>query len=232
MVHDLVASCTMRSIKFEQKKAVDKILRHTHYQFTTWWPQSDPLWCPWYTVQDVLRKLRMPEEVFFAIVRSDPIRFYTWEQNDEIWVCARKSRDQRGADLLLLPKNEPADLLLLQFWGDALENLPQAAMKIHREKGVFYDGKREVTPSDAKYELGVVSYAGTGKYNEKNLYVPYHQLPDTEDIANEEQQRITNPPGQGWWPVIALQTAPTAVLIVCWYQLLSDGSVMCWWITC
>ena len=109
MVHDLVASRTMRSIKFDQKKAVDKILRHRHYQFTNWWPPWDPLWCPWYTVQDVLRKLRMPEDVFFAIVHSDPTRFYTWEQNDEIWVCARKSRDQRGADLLLLQQNEPGE---------------------------------------------------------------------------------------------------------------------------
>ena len=46
---------------------------------------------------------------FFAIVHSDPTRFYTWEQNDEIWVCARKSRDQRGADLLLLQQNEPGE---------------------------------------------------------------------------------------------------------------------------
>ena len=45
----------------------------------------------------------------FAIVHSDPTRFYTWQQNDELWVCARKSRDQRGADLLLLQKNEPGE---------------------------------------------------------------------------------------------------------------------------
>ena len=76
----------------------------------------------------------------------------------------------------------PTKKKMYQFWGDALENLPQAAMKIHREKGVFYDGKREVTPNEAHYELGVVSYPGTGKYNEKNLYVPYHQLPDIEEI--------------------------------------------------
>ena len=46
---------------------------------------------------------------FFAIVYSDPIRFCTWQQNDELWACARKNRDQREADLLLLQQNEPGE---------------------------------------------------------------------------------------------------------------------------
>ena len=62
-------------------------------------------------------------------------------------------------------------------------------------------------------------------------------MSDEEKIASEEQMKVKTPPGQGWWPVIALQTAygaitkkPTAVLVVCWSQLLSDGTVMAWWI--
>ena len=38
-------------------------------------------------------------------------------------------------------------------------------MDIHKQKGVFYDGK-PITPEEAQYELGVVSYPGTGKYND------------------------------------------------------------------
>ena len=46
---------------------------------------------------------------FFAIVHSDPTRFYTWQHNGELWVCVRKSRDQREADLLLLQQHEPSE---------------------------------------------------------------------------------------------------------------------------
>ena len=125
-----------------------------------------------------------------------------------------------------------------EFWGDALENLPNHAMAIHIEKGVFYDGKKRITPAKAQYELGIVSYPGTGKYSDTSIYLPFHELPDSEDVADEKQMRITSPPGQGWWPVIALQSAVVGegeerkkkVLIVCWYQLLSDGRIIAWWI--
>ena len=65
--------------------------------------------------------------------------------------------------------------------------------------------------------------------------LPFHELPDVEEIATDEQLQITSPPGQGWWPVIALQTVcdeswKLKVLVVCWYQLLTDGRVVCWWI--
>ena len=79
-----------------------------------------------------------------------------------------------------------------------------------------------------------MSYPGTGKYKDSNLYVPFHELPDTEEIASEEQLQITSPPGQGWWPVIVLGSVTEAsvkkVLVVWCYQLLSDGRVFCWWI--
>ena len=120
----------------------------------------------------------------------------------------------------------PTKKKMYDFWGDALENMPKVAMGIHLKKGVFYDG-RTVTPEEAQYELGVVSYPGTGKYNDC-LYVPFHELPDIEEIATDEQLQITSPPGQGWWPVIAVQTETRKVLVVCWYQLLSDGSAVCW----
>lgn len=129
----------------------------------------------------------------------------------------------------------PTKKKLQMFWGDALENLPQAAMDVHRRKGVFHYGKKKtITPQEAKYELGIVSYPGTGKYGDC-LYIPYVELPDVEDVASAEQLQMKSPPGQGWWPVIALQTVAATpgkkILVVCWYQLRSDGQVNCWWIS-
>ena len=57
--------------------------------------------------------------------------------------------------------------------------LPSSTPK-HLEKGVFWDGKKEITPEEARYELGVVSYPGTGKYT-NCLYVQFHELPDLEE---------------------------------------------------
>ena len=105
--------------------------------------------------------------------------------------------------------------------------------------GVFYNKKTEILPSDAIYELGVVSYPGQGKYHECNTYIAFHELPDQEDTTSEEERKMRSPKGQGWWPVIALQkvaektkegATKTKVLVMCWYQLLEDGRKICWWI--
>ena len=116
----------------------------------------------------------------------------------------------------------PTKKKMYEFWGEALENLLSATKEKHLKKGAFYSGKKTITPAEARYELGIVSYPGTGKYNDANIYLPFHELPDVEDVANEEQLHITSPPGQGWWPVIALQTEVVSatmkkILIVCWY---------------
>ena len=81
-----------------------------------------------------------------------------------------------------------------------------------------------------------MSYPGSGKYTAANIYIPFHELPDCEEVATDEQMQIISPPGMGWWPVIALQTVVDPqtkvkkVLIICWYQLLEDGRVVAWWI--
>ena len=129
----------------------------------------------------------------------------------------------------------PTKKMLYEFWGDALENLPRAAKEIHIKKGVFFDRKKKITPDEAQHELGIVSYPGTGKYSDACIYLPFHEVPDSEDVASPEQMQITSPPGQGWWPVIALKTVVESetikkVLVVCWYQLLSDGRIIAWWI--
>ena len=78
-----------------------------------------------------------------------------------------------------------------------------------------------------------MSYKGDGKYN-SSTFIAFHDLPDSKEIATEGELKRINPPGQGWWPVIALKTVveggKTWVLLVCWYQLLSDGQIVAWWI--
>ena len=95
--------------------------------------------------------------------------------------------------------------LMFEFWGDALANLPKAASEVHAREGVFYNEKKPIKPSDVVYELGVVSYPGQGKYHECNKYIAFHELPDQEETASEEERNMRSPEGQGWWPVIALQ---------------------------
>ena len=51
----------------------------------------------------------------------------------------------------------------------------------------------EILPKDAIYELGVVSYPGKGKYHECNSYIPFHELPDSEDTASEEESKMRSP---------------------------------------
>ena len=149
--------------------------------------------------------------------------------------------------------------LVLDHWGDALLNMPMKAREIHYKKGVFSDTKHHVdlTPEECKHELGVVSYKGNGKYPlDSTIYVPFHELPDSEDTASKEQMQTICPEGQGWWPVIALQTKDVTppfevecryqpslqpkvitkkvitkkIFVVCFYQVLQDGRVWGWWL--
>ena len=71
--------------------------------------------------------------------------------------------------------------------------------------GAFFYNKKPILPSEAIYELGVVSYPGQGKYHEGNKYIAFHELPDQEDATSDEELKMKVPKGQGWWPVIALQ---------------------------
>ena len=71
---------------------------------------------------------------------------------------------------------------IYHYWGDALENLVQAARDIHKDKKHFYVEKmnKQVSPADCNYELAIVSYPGSGKYKKHGncQYVPFHEVPD------------------------------------------------------
>ena len=131
----------------------------------------------------------------------------------------------------------PTRKLIFGYWGDGIQCLPQEAQKIHELKGEFYVNSkidRPVLAKDCRHELGIVSYSGTGKYQD-STYIPWHDVPDDEICAEDYQKIRRSPDNQGWWPVIALQTIRTGpsswqVLLVCFYQLQSDGPVAAWWI--
>ena len=137
-----------------------------------------------------------------------------------------------------LCRGVPTKKSIKEFWGDALTFLPRAARASHIKMGRFYYGRNiALLPEEAEYELGIVNYPCWNA--SKRTYIPYHELPDEEEYATDLQRRTTLPPGQGWWPVIALQKVVNGqnfvkkVLVVCWYQLragIADGRVVCLWI--
>jgi hypothetical protein len=125
-----------------------------------------------------------------------------------------------------------------EFWGDHIEILPQSGKEIHARKGCFYINSqmdKPILPKDAKIQLGIVSYSGGGKYH-ASTYIPYHELPDCEEVATPEQLAMTSPPGQGWWPVLELcreyDRTGVRILLVCFYQLMVEDPlpVPAWWI--
>ena len=120
--------------------------------------------------------------------------------------------------------------LLYDFWGEALENLPRAATLINAENGAFWNGKHAVISAKVWYELGVVSYPEQGKYKECLLRL-FHDLLDQIETATAEQHEFRSLLGQGWWCVMVLdsvlEVSVKRVLVVCWYQLLSHGRVIC-----
>ena len=90
--------------------------------------------------------------------------------------------------------------MIMQHWGDNIMCLPQFAKQVHIEKGNFYINSKHDKPirvDEATHELGIVSYTGSGKYND-STYIPYHNLPDSEEVATAEQMRTTSPSGQAW----------------------------------
>ena len=129
-----------------------------------------------------------------------------------------------------------------KFWGEALDNLPNAADTIFNEKKVLYINSRQngtaVTLNMIRSKsLGMVSYKGNGKYDHSTFW-HWHQVPDSEDNDPDygDENLLWPPDGQGWWPVIAITLEPGcgvvpggAALIICFYQLQAD-ELIAWWI--
>ena len=109
-----------------------------------------------------------------------------------------KSTRRFNGDLLVGPLTKKS---IMEYWGAAITNMPQAAKEIHFRKKAFYINSKTtdpITPDEAKHEVGIVSYPGTGKYK-KSKFARFHDLPDSEEVATEDQLRFTAPQGQGWF---------------------------------
>ena len=128
---------------------------------------------------------------------------------------------------------------ILKHWGDALPSMTAEARKKHAAAGVIMiDNRHSLRPEDVKgYELGIVSYKGAGKYGKRGTKNDFHwfdDLPDSDEVVTKETPAPVPPDGQGWWPVIALRTESARtvekILIICFYQLISDGTLVAWWI--
>jgi len=137
---------------------------------------------------------------------------------------------------------------MFKHWGDELPSIPAWAEEVHMEKGAIYiDGneQKQIRPKDvAGRRLGVVSYRGDGKYAQSSFHW-FDDLPDSEEVATEEELAVVPPDGQGWWPVIAMNLNPETeercsqtcsswttatktkgVLLICFYQLLATGRLV------
>ena len=61
-----------------------------------------------------------------------------------------------------------------------------------------------------RLQLGMVSYKGTGKYDHSTFWY-WHGIPDSQhhdldrELFMEDLGPPPLPPGQGWWPVIAIK---------------------------
>ena len=141
---------------------------------------------------------------------------------------------------------------MLCYWGDELQAMPEWARMRHMEKGAIHiDGKDKcvVTHKDVVgRRLGVVSYRGDGKYADSTFHW-FDNLPDSEDVATQEELAVVHPERKGWWPVIACDLhhdsqyyqststtipGPTVrvkgrILVICFYQLIG-GRLVGWWV--
>ena len=128
-------------------------------------------------------------------------------------------------------------------WGDAIENMIEAARKIINHKGfvIIDQGKKRKVQVPANaitgYQLAMVSYCGNGKYDQSRI-VPWDRVPDSPDVVdNNDRDLLTPPQGQGWWPVIDLTLDYNAIdaeqearwLLICFYQLMGE-QLFAWWL--
>ena len=124
----------------------------------------------------------------------------------------------------------PTQQKIMQFWGDAVPHLPWVAMHVHKLKVAFYVNSshdRPIYAHDANYELGIVAYRGSGKY-EGCTYLPWHALPVSDSDGDAPFGCPDAGDGKGWWPVVCVQKTADTAMLVCIYQLTAEGDVPAW----
>ena len=145
----------------------------------------------------------------------------------------------------------PGDVPLTQEnvqkdWGAAIDHLGGRGLaRIIQCGGLYADGRFIPAADIVGVAVKFATYRGDGKYHANSKLTSYARLPE-----NDEQYRLwlnqgswvppTPPAGEGWWPVLSIQTrsgAPTIQrtgpgkkeLIICFYQL-QGTRLVGWWI--
>ena len=138
-----------------------------------------------------------------------------------------------------------------EYWGESVENLAAIAGRIIKDKDFMVkvsENKAALKISRTSIKgtrVALVSYKGSGKYEEENRLVCFDEIPDSDELVRDDYvERTRIPQNQGWWPVVivdvdereeALQNRgeKKKLLVTCIYQLqeASDGyEIAGWWI--
>jgi hypothetical protein len=119
-----------------------------------------------------------------------------------------------------------------------LDYLPTRAEERIRACDGFKDKKRFVPYSkNLRFELGMVTYDGTGKYREADVVAPWSAIPEDEGVFPQEGQQGISPHDleqiASWWPVVCVHDDAAGtmtmaavcggwVIVICIYQLRWD----------
>jgi hypothetical protein len=128
---------------------------------------------------------------------------------------------------------------MMDYWGDALLNLPQAAKDRHKTKNIVLRIKKGrslvIEPVHVlAFEIAAVSYNGCGKYVGQTLR-PFVDIEDDDIVAieaegstkalieseddvklNEAKKELCPypPTGQTWWPVTSVRLTNEAKMLI------------------
>jgi hypothetical protein len=99
-----------------------------------------------------------------------------------------------------------------EVWGHLLDYLPTRAEERIRACDGFKDKKRFVSYSkNLRFELGMVTYNGTGKYRQTDVVAPWNAIPEDEGAFHQEGQQRISPFDleqiASWWPVVCVDGA-------------------------
>ena len=98
-----------------------------------------------------------------------------------------------------------------------LDYLPVRVEERIRACGGFKDKKRLVTyNNNLKFELGIVTYNGTGKYRETDVVAPWSDIPEDEGAFLQPGQQGILPHHldqiASWWPVVCVHDATAGTM--------------------
>ena len=117
--------------------------------------------------------------------------------------------------------------------------MPVRAEERIRACGGFAKDKKKFQPYDKnlKFELGVVTHNGQGKYRETDVVAPWSVLPEIESGFSQQGEHGIVPHHleqiASWWPVVCARSADSqtmtamgmcggVVIVICIYQLMWD----------